>query len=577
MHGPSDDSTEPCRAVPWLNHYDRGVPAEIETPDERLDTALGTAAARYPDRVAIRYFGRSVTYRELDRAANQFANALIALGVKPGDRVALLLPNCPQMVLTYYGGLRAGAIMVPTSPLYADSELEHQLADAEATALVCLSALFGQVQRVRPRLPMLRHIIVTNIKDYFPTRLRLLFTISKERKDGHRVSLPSDGQTHWLKRVMKRARSTSPNLATGPDDVALLQYTGGTTGVAKGAMLTHRNLVANALQIQAWVSPLASVDSQERILGVIPLFHVYAMTTVMNLSVRGAAMMILQPRFVVDDVLKAIDRERPTMFPGVPTMYMAINHAQNLKRYDLHSLKSAISGAAPLPNEVAAQFEMLTGARLGEGYGLTEASPVTHSSPLVGDRRLGTIGVPVPSTDAAIFDQETGTVRLGPGEIGELAVRGPQVMRGYWRRPEETAQALRDGWLFTGDIARVDEDGYFVIVDRKKDLIISGGMNVYPRDVEEPLFAHPKIKDVVAVGIPDERWGEAVKVYIVLRDGETATVQEILEYCHVRMARYKVPKYVEFRRELPKSLVGKVLRRQLLEQERGRQAVTHAS
>ncbi|HEY0582173.1 MAG TPA: long-chain fatty acid--CoA ligase, partial [Chloroflexota bacterium] len=571
------DANAPLAERPWLRAYDPGVPATIDVPDEPLDTALATAARHYPQRVAIRFFGRSITYRELDELANRFANALIALGVQPGDRVALLMPNCPQMVFAYYGGLRAGAVMVPTSPLYSASELQHQLADAEARVVICLSALFGQLQAVRPHLPALEHVIVTNIKDFFPTTLRLLFTLSKERKDGHRVSLPSDGQTWWLNRLLSRARTTDPGVPVGADDLALLQYTGGTTGLAKGAMLTHRNLVANTLQIRAWFAPLANPDGSEIVMGVLPLFHIYAMTTVMNFSIRGGGTMVLQPRFVLDDVLKGIHREKPHLLPGVPTMYMAINHAPNLHRYNLRSLKGAISGAAPLPREVQAQFEDLTGARLIEGYGLTEASPVTHCSPLMGSPRPGSIGVPVPGTDAAIFDQETGQRRVEPGDIGELAVRGPQVMRGYWRRPDETAQVLRDGWLFTGDVARVDADGFFTVVDRKKDMIISGGMNVYPRDVEAPLFAHPKVKEAVAVGIPDERWGEAVKVYIVLRDGQSATEQEMIDYCHARMARYKVPKFVEFRRELPKTMVGKVLRRQLLQEELARTAHRRAS
>jgi long-chain acyl-CoA synthetase len=312
-------------------------------------------------------------------------------------------------------------------------------------------------------------------------------------------------------------------------------------------------------------------------MGVLPLFHIYAMTTVMNFSVGGGGTIVLQPRFVLQDVLKGIDREKPHILPGVPTMYMALNNAPNLAHYSLRSLKGAISGAAPLPREVQERFEDLTGARLVEGYGLTEASPVTHCSPLAGARREGTIGVPLPSTDAAIFDQETGRHRLGPGEIGELAVRGPQVMQGYWRRPDETAQVLRDGWLFTGDIARQDTDGYFTIVDRKKDMIITGGMNVYPRDVEEPLFAHPKVKEAVAVGLPNPRWGEAVKVYIVLKDGQAATQQEVIDYCHQNMASYKVPKFVEFRRELPKTLVGKYLRRKLIEEELAQAAASRAS
>ena len=572
-----NDSNAPMAERPWLAAYDAGVPADIDVPDEPLHAALSAAARHYPRRTAIRFFGRSLSYAELDVLANRFANVLLALGVQQGDRVALLLPNCPQMVVAYYGGLRAGAVMVPTSPLYVESELEHQLADAGASVVVCLSSLFGKIQAVRPRLPALQRVIVTSIKDFFPTRLRLLFSLTRERRDGHRVSLPGDGRTYWLMRLLSRARSSDPNIEVKADDLALLQYTGGTTGVAKGAMLTHRNLVANTLQVRACFVNLANPSGPDIVMGVLPLFHIYAMTTVMNFSIRGGGTMVLQPRFIVDDVLKAIQRERPHLFPGVPTMYMAINHAPHLSRYNLRSLKGAISGAAPLPREVQARFEQLTGARLIEGYGLTEASPVTHCVPFAAEHRVGTIGVPVPSTEAAIFDQETGTRRLAPGEVGELAVRGPQVMRGYWNRPDETAQVLRGGWLFTGDLARVEPDGYFSIVDRKKDMIITGGMNVYPRDVEEPLYQHPKVKEAVAVGVADPRWGEAVKVYLVLRDGETATEQEILDFCHARMARYKVPKHVEFRRELPKSLVGKVLRRQLIEEEEARQASRRAS
>ena len=562
---------------PWIAHYDPGVPAEVDIPDEPLHLGLERAAQQYPERVAIRFYGRSVTYRELDELANRFANALVALGVAAGDRVALLMPNCPQMVLAYYGGLRAGAVMVPTSPLYVESELEHQLRDSDASVVVCLSALFGRVQAVRQHLPRLRQVIVTNIKDFFPTRLRVLFSITRERRDGHRASLPRDGSTFWLKTLLAGALASDPGVRVSGNDLAVLQYTGGTTGVAKGAMLTHRNLLANTLQVRAWFNNLANPDGPDIVLGVLPLFHIYAMTTIMNFSIHGGGTMVLQPRFVVEDVLKAIQREQAHILPGVPTMYMAINNARDLGHYNLRSLKGAISGAAPLPLEVQQQFEALTGARVIEGYGLTEASPVTHSVPLGSQHAPGSIGIPLPSTDATIFDAETGTRELAQGEVGELAVRGPQVMQGYWNRPEETAQVLRNGWLFTGDIARQDADGFFHIVDRKKDVIISGGMNVYPRDIEEPLFAHPKVLDVVAVGVPDQRWGEAVKVYIVLRPGQTATEQEILDYCHSRMARYKVPKLVEFRTQLPKSLVGKVLRRQLIAEEAARLATPKAS
>ena len=561
----------------WLQAYAAGIPAEIDLPDDPLDAALSRAAKDFPDRIAIRFFGRSVSYRELDALASRFAYALLELGIQKGERVALLMPNCPQMVLAYYGGFRAGLIMVPTSPLYVESELEHQLADSGASAVVCLSALFGRVQAVRANVPTLRHVIVTNIKDFFPVRLRVLFSLTRERRDGHRATLPQDGRTYWLSALLSRARASHPGVTVRADDIALLQYTGGTTGVAKGAMLTHRNLNANALQVRAWMGDLANSSGPDIVLGVLPLFHIYAITTVMNFSIHGAATMLLQPRFVVGDVLKAIQRERPHFFPGVPSMYVALVNAPKLQRYNLRSLKGAISGAAPLPLAVQQRFEALTGARLVEGYGLTEASPVTHCAPLAGEHRVGTIGVPLPSTDAAVFDQETGTRRLGPGEIGELAVRGPQVMQGYWQQPNETAQVLRNSWLFTGDIARQDANGFFSIVDRKKDMIITGGMNVYPRDVEEPLYENPKVKEAVAVGIPDERWGEAVKVYIVLRDGESASEQEILDYCHSRMARYKVPKFVEFRTELPKSMIGKVLRRELVREEVARLGAQRAS
>jgi long-chain acyl-CoA synthetase len=562
---------------PWLQWYDPGVPREVDIPDTLLHELLSDSARRYPDRTVIRFFGRSITYRELDRAATRFANALTGLGVRKGDRVALFMPNCPQMVIAYYGGLRAGAVLVPCSPLYVENELQHQLEDAEASVIVSLSALFPKVQAVRSRLPALRHVIVTNIKEYFPPALRLLFTVAKERKDGHRVQLPADGQTHAWSTLLHRASEASPKIDGTADDLALLQYTGGTTGLAKAAMLSHRNLVANVVQVEAWVRNLAAPDGSDIVMGVLPLFHIYAMTTIMNFSVKRGGSMVLQPRFVLEDVLKGIHRERPHMFPGVPTMYMAINNAPTLSKYDLRSLKGAISGAAPLPREVQVRFEELTGAKLTEGYGLTEASPVTHCSPVEGARKIGTIGVPVPSTEAAVFDQETGTRRMGIDEPGELAIRGPQVMQGYWNRPDETAQVLRDGWLFTGDLTCMDAEGFFRIVDRKKDMIITGGMNVYPRDVEEPLYQHPKVKEAVAVGLPDDHWGEAVKVYIVLKDGEAATEQEMREYCQTQMARYKVPKYIEFRKELPKTLVGKFLRRKLIEEEQARATAARAS
>ncbi|MBI2755574.1 MAG: long-chain fatty acid--CoA ligase [Chloroflexi bacterium] len=555
---------------PWLKFYEPGVPHDVEIPNQTLPELLADAAKRWPERVAVGFQGASLTYAEIDALAWRFAHVLLRLGVSPGDRVALLLPNSPQFVFAYYGVMRAGAIVVPTSPLYVQREIEHQLADAGVKVALVLSALYPRVAEARRNLPDLEHVIVTNIKEYFPPLIKVLFTVAKERKDGHNQTLPKDGRTHWLQPLLQ-AGSSAPLPARGtPHDLAVLQYTGGTTGLAKAAMLSHRNLLANAAQARAWFTNVTRPDGRDTILAAIPLFHIYAMTSVMNLAVLGGARMLLHPKFDLKAVLKALHSERPDLFPGVPTMYMAINNAPGLARYNITSLKACISGAAPLPRDVQTRFEALTGAKLVEGYGLSEASPVTHCTPLTGLRKVGSIGVPFPGTDAAVFDQETGTRRLGIGEVGELAVRGPQVMHGYWNRPEETAEVLRDGWLFTGDLVTVDADGYFSIVDRKKDVILSGGVNVYPRDVEEPLYRHPAVQEAVAVGLPDEYWGEAVKVYIVLKPGHTATVEEIQRYCHAQMASYKVPKYVEFRDSLPKSLVGKFLRRMLLEEEAAR-------
>jgi long-chain acyl-CoA synthetase len=411
--------------------------------------------------------------------------------------------------------------------------------------------------------------------------LRLLFTLFKEKREGHRPAVERRPGTERFSEMLASAPAKPPVTEVGPDDPALLQYTGGTTGLAKGAMLTHRNLVANTIQTGTWLvksttSPVegpapssvkGEYDEVEVFLGAIPFFHVYGMTVVMNLCISLGHTMVLLPQFKTQEVLDAIAKYRPTLFPGVPTMYVAINNHPDVGRYELHSIKACLSGAAPLPLEVANRFEALTGARLVEGYGLTEASPVTHANPIFGARKAGTIGLPLPDTDARIVDLETGERTLPPGEIGEIAVKGPQVMAGYWNQPGETAMVLRNGWLYTGDIGYMDEQGYFTIVDRKKEMIIAGGFNIYPREVEEPLYEHPGIKEVVAVGLPDPYRGETVKVYIVLKEEAYATEQEIIDFCKQRMAKHKVPTLVEFRPELPKTLVGKVLRRALREQE----------
>ncbi len=560
-------AAKPSLERPWFAHYDEGVPRTLEYPDMPVDRFLSDSAARHPNRDAIIFYGARLSYRALNEAVDRFAAALADRGLSKGDRVSLFLPNCPQMVIAYYGTLRAGGVVVSTSPLYSARELEHQLNDSGAQTMVALSKLYPLAREVVPRTG-LKRIIVANIKEYFPPLLRLLFTLLREKKEGHRVELEGGRGTEHFTAFLGSAPRTPPAIDVGSTDPALFQYTGGTTGLAKGAVLTHRNLVANTMQTTAWL--VRDRGGSESFLAAIPFFHVYGMTVVMNLCIALGHTMILLPQFRVKEVLQTIAKYRPAFFPGVPMMYVAINNFPEVGKYDLRSIKACLSGSAPLPVEVQARFEALTGARLVEGYGLTETSPVTHANPLYGKRKPGMIGLPLPDTDAKIVDLEIGERTLPPTEIGELAVKGPQVMQGYWNRPDETANVLREGWCYTGDIACMDEEGYFAIVDRKKDMIIAGGFKVYPRDVEEPLYEHPKVQEAVAVGLPDPYRGEMVKVYIVLREGQSATEQEIIDYCRGRMAKYNVPTHVEFRATLPKSLVGKVLRRALREEELAR-------
>ena len=554
---------------PWLKFYDKGVPATIKYPDKPLHWALEEAARKYPDNTATIFMGAKLTYRELNDLANRFAAALADLGVKKGDRVSIHLPNCPQFVIAYYGTLKAGAVVVPTNPLYVEREIEHQLNDSGAETIVTLTKFYPVVRRVKERTK-LKNIIVTNIKEYFPSLLKLLFTLFKEKKEGHRPPIPKELGTYFFQDLMAKYPPTPPEVEVGPEDLALLQYTGGTTGVPKGAMLTHKNMLANAIQVRHWL--VDAREGEEVFLSVLPFFHVYGMTVSMNMPIYIGAAMVLLPQFKVKDVLEAINKYKPTLFPGVATMYVAINTYPEVSKYDISSIRACIAGAMPLPYEVWTKFEEITGGKLVEGYGLTEASPVTHCNPIYGLRKP-CIGLPFPDTEAKIVDLETGEKELPIGEIGELAVRGPQVMKGYWNMPEETKMVLKpDGWLLTGDIAKMDEDGYFYIVDRKKDMILSGGYNIYPREIEEVLYAHPKVKEVAAVGVPDEYKGEVPKVFIVLKEGETATEEEIIAYCKENLAKYKIPKYVEFRKELPKTMVGKILRRVLAEEEKKKMA-----
>ncbi|HEU5348999.1 MAG TPA: long-chain fatty acid--CoA ligase [Ktedonobacterales bacterium] len=559
---------------PWLSHYSPAVPAHIDVPDQPLSWLLDEAARQYGTNVAIEYYGMHCTYLRLASLADRFAHVLLQLGVKRGDRVSICLPNVPQFPIAFYGALKAGAVVVPTNPLYAPPEMEHQLKDSGARVLIMLDQFYPAFAPIQGRTPV-EHVILTNVADYFAPVTALgykLLVEPREQRGKPKVDLKlfrAQPGNHVFKEILGSASGRQgfsvyplPE-APAPSDIAVLQYTGGTTGVAKGTMLSHRNLMANT--VQAWTWNELPAGSHHVSLCVVPFFHVYGLTVAMNLSVYSGSKMVMLPRFVVKDTLKAIKKYRPDLFPGVPTMYLALAREVEKTKQDLSSIQICISGSAPLPKEVQTRFEAVSGARVVEGYGLTEASPVTHCNPVFGERRIGTIGLPLPNTESAIIDTETGAF-LPPGQQGELVVRGPQVMQGYWNRPDETAHVMHEGWLRTGDIGVMSEDGYFTIVDRVKDIIIASGYKVFPRDIEEVLFQHPAVQETSVIGVPDPYRGETVRAYIVLKPGQQTTAEELTAYCKERLAIYKVPKQFVFRQELPKSLIGKVIRRELREQ-----------
>ena len=541
---------------PWYAHYDPGVPKEAPAP-RLLPEALAETARRFPKKVALEFLGRRLTYAALWREVEAFAKGLQEAGLKPGDRVALMLPNSPQFVIAFYGTLLAGGVGVNTNPMYTPRELHHQLRDAGARFLVILDQLLPRYLEVKGEVPV-EKVVRTGIQDYLPFPKNLLYPLLLRRKGEAPKALEG---LPW--RAFLRPGTPRP-VPLDLDDLALLQYTGGTTGLAKGAMLTHRNLSANALQVRAWIPDFR--EGEEVVLGAIPFFHVYGMTVAMNLALLGGAKLVLLPRPEIKAIVEAIEKHQVTLFPGVPTLYVAFNNFPGIEKRNVKSIRICLSGAAPLPVEVAKRFEELTGARLIEGYGLSEASPVTHSNPVLGLIKKGSIGMPFPSVDAKVVDEEG--KELPPGEVGELAVKGPNVMKGYWNRPEETQKTLKDGWLFTGDLAKMDEDGYFYIVDRKKDMIIAGGYNIYPREVEEVLYQHEAVQEAAVVGVPDPYRGETVAAFLVLKPEYQGKVSEkdIERFCRQNLAAYKVPRIIQFRESLPKSSVGKILRRELREE-----------
>jgi long-chain acyl-CoA synthetase len=548
------------REKPWLASYEKGVPEFVEYEDVCLPAFLERSGERFPDRSALNFQGYRIQFRQLKEMVDRFASALSAFGVTRGDRVALLLPNTIPCVAAYYAVLKIGAIAVMNNPLYSDRELDHQFNDSGAKLLVTLDLLGNRMIDLRPKT-RIKQIVITSIGDYLPFPKNWLFPLVAKKKKLAAEVKPADDVFSW-KAVLADHQPNPPAVTLGFEDVAMYQYTGGTTGVSKGVMLTHANLSKNVQQCRAWFPTFN--EGAEVMLGALPFFHVFGLTTAMNFAIYMGWEDILVPKPQPEQLLEAIGKYKPTFAPLVPTMYIGILNHANIDRTPLTSIKGCFSGSAPLPVEVIRDFEKRTGAVIVEGYGLTETSPVTHINPFAGGKRkAGSIGLPISDTECRIVELNDGRTDLPTGETGELMVKGPQVMTGYWNKPDATAETLVDGWLHTGDIAQMDAEGYFYIVDRKKDMIISGGFNVYPRDIEEVFFEHPKVQEATAIGIPHPKRGEAVKVFIVLKEGTTATQEEMIAFCHEKLAKYKWPTEVEFRTELPKSNVGKVLKKEL--------------
>ncbi len=552
-------------ARPWLKSYPKGVPAEVEIPNTSVPEMLEAAVKKWPQRDAIVFalapgHHKKWSFPHLQEEIERVSGGFSELGLKKGDRVALYLPNCPQYIISYFAALRLGLTVVQISPLYLGDDLVFPIKDSGAKALVTLDFLSHKLEEVWDRIP---HpiVIVGRLKEE-ATFIPSLVVNGRLKKKGFDPSLPTRIPYKRF-RDLRRSKTRAPRVPVDPaKDVAVFQYTGGTTGRPKAAMLSHRNLVANAVQARTWFTE--ATEGDETVLAVIPFFHVYGMTVAMNFPLFYGATVVVSPdRPEPDSLLKFLVTYRPTQLPGVPALYAAVCNHPNAGKTDLRGMKICLSGSAPLPVEVWKRFEELTGANLIEGYGLSETSPATHANPVSGKKKIGSIGLALPSTDAKVLDPDDSSKELPMGAEGELAIRGPQVMLGYWNRPEETANVLKDGWLITGDIAKIDEEGYAYIVDRKKDLILVGGFNVYPREVEEILYQHPAVSEAAAIGVPQDTLGEVVKAFVVLKPGTHATEKEIIDFVKSRIAHFKAPRSVEFRESLPKTLVGKVLRREL--------------
>ena len=551
----------------WLKSYAAGVPPEIDFEKINPSEALERSAKRFPNKTALIFQGAKITFRQLDDLVSRFASALTSLGIKKGDKVAILLPNIPQCVIGIYGTFRIGAVGVLNNPLYTDRELEHQFNDSGSKILVSLDLLVPRMINLREKTGI-KKIISCHIRDYLPFPLKQLFPYVK--KTMH-LKTPQAADVYDFVDLVKQNEPVKQTVKTEWDETALLLYTGGTTGVSKGVMLTNQNVSCNVQQCRAWFQAFS--DGEEIVVGCLPFFHSFGLTTAMNMAIYYGWADVLIPKPEPKTILESIHKFKATYLPAVPTLYNGMINFPELKKYSISSIKGCFSGGAPLPLETIKNFEALTGAQICEGFGLTETTPVATINPFGGLTKPGSIGVPLPNTLVKLVEVDDFYKEVTElNTPGELCVKGPQVMKGYINRPEETELTIKDGWLLTGDIAVMDEDGFFSIVDRKKDMIISGGFNIYPRDVDEVLFAHPKIMEACAIGVPDPYSGERIKAYVVLKMGESATPIEIIDYCKENLVKYKVPKYIEFVDELPKSAVGKILRKELRKMDQEKSA-----
>lgn len=555
---------------PWLKNYEKGVPATLQPyVQQTLIDVMRETVSQRPNHTALYFKGSKMSYAQLDQLSDQFANALVAMGIKKGERVALVMPNIPQFVVAEFGAWKAGAVAACINPLYTEYEMEHALNECGAETVVVMTLFYDKVKHVQSKTKVKR-VIATSVKEHLPFIMRLLFTLVKEKKEGHRITLQSGD--FWYQSLLKQYKGSGrPKVTVNPSDNAIILFTGGTTGLSKAAVGSHEGLVMSGKQIFAWFQNTLK-EYDDVFLTALPLFHVFANAGVQPAALVSRAGMALVPNARdIPDVMKTIQKTRATFFPSVPTMFNAMLNHPLVKegKVDLTSIKLCISGASALLKETKDSFEKLTGSRIVEGYALTESMMAICCTPVTGKYKVGSIGMPVSDVFVRIADVEDGSksLELGEGNVGEIVIRAPQLMRGYWQRPDATAEMLKSGELFTGDLGYMDEDGYIFIVDRKKDVVKVSGFQVWPREVEEVLAMHPKVMEVAVAGIPDPRTTEAVKAWIVLQPGQAATADEIQSFCKEKLTGYKVPRFIEFRSELPKSTVGKVLRRELVREE----------